>query len=187
MRGAAAEEDVLAVGPGLQPAHGAWLEPVLQHLNAAGAGRSSQGRLLALLVLLHPSGFRGIRMAAEDFAARHAGLTEAALQDPAETGSLRRAADRPVSCAVSAEAAWTMADAGHRHAGVPLLPVHEHLAMHGWVCRLVGHALLRGQPAEVRLAAVCLTARAAPCGRGDVGLRRLSRMCAPPPRLPSPR
>ncbi|WP_282703922.1 hypothetical protein [Streptomyces sp. CC219B] len=178
MRSAAGEESARAAGPGLQPAQADRLEPALRYLGGVGSGRTSQGRLLALLALLHPSGWGGIRLAAEDFSAPHTGLTEAALQDLAEAGWLRRVGGRLASLASGWEGVWAVADAERGLADVLLLPAHEHLAVHDWVCRLIGHALLHGQPAEVRLAAVCLTVRSAPFGRGDVGLRSLARMCA---------
>lgn len=178
MRSAAGEEGARAAGPGLHPAQAARLEPALRYLGGVGGGRTSQGRLLALLALLHPSGMGGIRLTAEALSAQHAGLTEAALQDLAEGGWLRRVGSRPASCASGREGVWAVADAERGLADVPLLPAHEHLVVHDWVCRLIGHALLDGQPAEVRLTAVCLTARATLHGRGDVGLRSLARMCA---------
>ncbi|MEU2915668.1 hypothetical protein ACFYM3_40530 [Streptomyces massasporeus] len=182
MRGTAEAESARAAGPGLQPAQAARLEPALRYLGGVGGGRTSQGRLLALLALLHSGGLGGIRLTAEDLSAQHAGLTEAALQDLAEVGWLRRVGGRAVSCASGREGVWAVGDAERGLADVPLLPAHEQIAVHDWVCRLIGHALLHGQPAEVRLAAVCLTARATLHGLGDVGLRPLARMCA----LPSP-
>ena len=175
---AAAEKTALTAGAELQPVHVAWLEPALRYLSTTGGGRTSQGRLLAFLVLLRPSGFRGIRLMAADFSVQHTGLTETAVEDLAETGWLRRIGGGSASCTVSREAVWAASDAERGRTDVPLLPAHEHLALHDWVCRLIGHALLRGQPAEVRLAAVCLTARSALRSRADVGLRPLTRICA---------
>ncbi|QKW48235.1 hypothetical protein [Streptomyces buecherae] len=178
MRSTAGEEGARATGQGLRPAQAARLEPALRYLGDVGGGRTSQGRLLALLALLHPSGMGGIRLTAEGLSAQHADLTEVALQELAEGDWLRRVGSRPASCAGGREEVWAVADAERGLVDVPLLPAHEHLVVHDWVCRLIGHALLLGQPAEVRLAAVCLTARATFHGRGNVGLRSLARMCA---------
>jgi hypothetical protein len=155
----------------LAAAYAGQIETALRSLGDLRAGRTAPARLLALLFLLRSSDDGTARLVDGDLVPERTGLSEAAVGELLAAGWLRSAtkvpSPGPADMVYRLPAQCTGAGVG--------LPLPARRALHGWVRQTAGHELLLGQPADVRLAAVYLTARSVP--QGQVRPRTLARHC----------
>ncbi|MEU8975633.1 hypothetical protein AB0D11_41635 [Streptomyces monashensis] len=149
------------------------VEPILRCLSDAGAGLTAQARLLALLLTVRrcPSGTAWLTL--DDLRPGHAGMSEAAVRDLRSGGWLQSPAPTPTSGTPTMPCLL----AEDRLSREARLPWHVRQSLQSWIEQVITHRLLLGWPADVRLAALYLTARGRPGHTGEVSLRMLARLC----------
>ncbi|MEU7031498.1 hypothetical protein AB0A60_32980 [Streptomyces sp. NPDC046275] len=149
----------------------------LRFLQDARVGRTPAAALLALLMLLRMRKDGRVLMIAEDLSGSRTGLDDAALQELIDDGWVEGSVDAVLAAVPgSAAAEYTMPRLVEPWlAGGVIRKVRK--PFNGWVQRLVSHGLLDGQPAGVRLAALCVTAMSNPQGYGQIGRRILASRC----------
>ncbi|MGW2748092.1 hypothetical protein [Streptomyces sp. NPDC001450] len=153
------------------------LDEALRYLEAVQAGRSPEGRLLALVCALRVRREGLFRMVSDDLG-------------PSRLDIPMWAVDELNDCR------WIDLDPDDVHAAVRGAPAAEgrlpHLAdgtaclgitglargrFNGWIQRMVHHPLLAGQPAAVRLGALYATSQCDDTGHGRIVPRHMAERC----------